>query len=147
VPFGITPSAPSQAALELGETSTTAYRGDRGKTAYDHSQAAGNPHGTTKSDVGLGNVTQTDDLYLSARTLSNPASTPTLTGASGTGHLVWLLDATNVERVGSLLPVLPAHWATHMTLSCGGRTPVLGRVMSCGAMTTWLSVTVTHWAL
>lgn len=26
--------------LPLGETSTTAYRGDRGKTAYDHSQAA-----------------------------------------------------------------------------------------------------------
>jgi microcompartment protein CcmK/EutM len=77
-------------SLALGETSTTAYRGDRGKTAYDHSQAAHartdatkteasstngnikingtettvymhpgsgtNPHGTTKSDVGLGNV-------------------------------------------------------------------------------------------
>lgn len=75
--------------LELGETSTTAYRGDRGKIAYDHSQAAHartdatkteasstngnikingnettvythpsgtNPHGTTKADVGLGNV-------------------------------------------------------------------------------------------
>jgi hypothetical protein len=34
-------------SLALGETSTTAYRGDRGKTAYDHSQASGNPHGTT----------------------------------------------------------------------------------------------------
>ena len=75
--------------LALGETSTTAYRGDRGKTAYDHSQSAHartdatkveasttngnikingtetnvythpsgtNPHGTTKSDVGLGHV-------------------------------------------------------------------------------------------
>ena len=80
--------------LALGETSTTAYRGDRGKIAYDHSQAdharvdatkteasesngyikingsetlvythpsvsgatETNPHGTTKSDVGLGNV-------------------------------------------------------------------------------------------
>ena len=28
------------ASLALGETSSTAYRGDRGKTAYDHSQAA-----------------------------------------------------------------------------------------------------------
>lgn len=77
------------ASLALGETSSTAYRGDRGKVAYDHSQAAHartdatktaasstngnilingteitvykhpagtNPHGTTKSDVGLGNV-------------------------------------------------------------------------------------------
>lgn len=76
-------------SLALGETSSTAYRGDRGKTAYDHSQSVHartdatkteasqtngnikingtetnvythpsgtNPHGTTKSDVGLGNV-------------------------------------------------------------------------------------------
>lgn len=32
----------------LGSTSATAYRGDRGTTAYDHSQVTGsNPHGTT----------------------------------------------------------------------------------------------------
>lgn len=44
-------------SLALGETSSTAYRGDRGKTAYDHSQlTSGNPHNVTKSDVGLGNV-------------------------------------------------------------------------------------------
>lgn len=80
----------NKSSLALGETSSTAYRGDRGKTAYDHSQATHartdatavassttngnikingtettvythpgsgtNPHGTTKSDVGLGNV-------------------------------------------------------------------------------------------
>lgn len=44
-------------SLALGETSSTAYRGDRGATAYAHSQkTSGNPHGVTKSDVGLGNV-------------------------------------------------------------------------------------------
>jgi hypothetical protein len=35
-------------ALELGETSATAYRGDRGKTAYDHTalvSATNDPHG------------------------------------------------------------------------------------------------------
>jgi hypothetical protein len=43
--------------LALGETASTAYRGDRGKTAYDHSQlTSGNPHGVTKNDVGLGDV-------------------------------------------------------------------------------------------
>ena len=43
--------------LALGETSSTAYRGDKGKTAYTHSQTtSGNPHNVTKSDVGLGNV-------------------------------------------------------------------------------------------
>lgn len=30
--------------VKLGETAQTAYRGDRGKIAYDHSQAVGNPH-------------------------------------------------------------------------------------------------------
>lgn len=45
------------ASLALGETSSTAYRGDRGKAAYDHSQlTSGNPHNVTKTDVGLGNV-------------------------------------------------------------------------------------------
>ena len=40
-------------SLALGETASTAYRGDRGKTAYDHSQiTSGNPHGTTAADVG-----------------------------------------------------------------------------------------------
>lgn len=39
-------------SLALGETSSTAYRGDRGKTAYDHSQASGNPHNTTPAQIG-----------------------------------------------------------------------------------------------
>lgn len=50
------------ASLALGETLATAYRGDRGKTAYDHSQTTtGNPHGTTKTDLGLGDVDNTSD--------------------------------------------------------------------------------------
>lgn len=50
------------ASLALGETSSTAYRGDRGKAAYDHSQlTSGNPHNVSKSDVGLGNVDNTSD--------------------------------------------------------------------------------------
>ena len=46
--------------VELGETSTTAYRGDRGKTAYDHSQVTtGNPHGTTAADIGAAATSHT----------------------------------------------------------------------------------------
>lgn len=38
--------------LELGETSDTAYRGDRGKAAYDHSQKKNsNPHETAAKDI------------------------------------------------------------------------------------------------
>lgn len=41
-------------SLALGETSSTAYRGDRGKIAYDHSQITnGNPHGTDLADLGV----------------------------------------------------------------------------------------------
>ena len=38
-------------SLALGETADTAYRGDRGKTAYDHSQTTGNPHNTTAAQI------------------------------------------------------------------------------------------------
>lgn len=40
-------------SLALGETSASAYRGDRGKIAYDHSQlVTGNPHAVTFAQVG-----------------------------------------------------------------------------------------------
>ena len=74
-------------SLALGETSSTAYRGDRGKIAYNHSQSAHAPsdaqknsditkaeieakltgkisthsHSVSKADVGLSNVDNTSD--------------------------------------------------------------------------------------
>lgn len=57
-------------SLALGETSSTAYRGDRGKAAYDHISNKSNPHGVTKSQVGLGNVDNTSDA-------NKPVSTAT----------------------------------------------------------------------
>ena len=66
--------------IALGETSSTAYRGDRGKTAYDHSlKTSGNPHKVTKSDVGLGSVPNvtTDNQtpsFTQATTLANITS-------------------------------------------------------------------------
>ena len=53
-------------SLALGETPSTAYRGDRGKIAYDHSQVTHD-----KALVGLGNVDNTSDL-------NKPISTATL---------------------------------------------------------------------
>ena len=41
----------SAGAKALGETSNTAYRGDRGKTAYDHSQSAHAPANATYNDT------------------------------------------------------------------------------------------------
>lgn len=42
--------------IALGETSSTAYRGDLGAAAYSHISRTDNPHGVTKAQVGLGNV-------------------------------------------------------------------------------------------
>lgn len=76
-------------ATDLGETSTTAYRGDRGKIAYDHSQkTSGNPHNVTKTDVGLGNVPNvaTNDqtpTYTTASTVTALSSGEKLSVAFG----------------------------------------------------------------
>ncbi len=53
--------AVTSSSLALGETSTTAYYGDKGKTAYDHSQATGNPHNLPAASTGAdGYLTSTD---------------------------------------------------------------------------------------
>lgn len=102
--------------ITLGETSTTAYRGDKGKVAYDHSQTAHartdatkveksstngnikingtettvythpsgtNPHGTTKSDVGLGNVDNTADSAKSVKYATSAGSASSASKATG----------------------------------------------------------------
>ena len=80
-------------SLALGETSATAYRGDRGKTAYDHSQVtSGNPHGVTATEVGLGNCDNTGDADKPVSTATQTAldlkanlSSPHFTGNVGIG--------------------------------------------------------------
>lgn len=62
---------PEYVTLQLGITSTSAYYGDKGKVAYDHSQTTGNPHGVTKTDVGLNNVVNTDTTTTANITDSN----------------------------------------------------------------------------
>jgi hypothetical protein len=58
-------------SLALGETSSTAYRGDRGKIAYDHSQiVTGNPHGTTIGDIGAEPANANIQAHISST--SNP---------------------------------------------------------------------------
>ena len=49
-------------SLALGETSSTAYRGDRGEIAYTHSQATGNPHDTKLEE--LSDVSGTDTMII-----------------------------------------------------------------------------------
>lgn len=80
-------------SLALGETFETAYRGDRGKIAYDHSQAQGNPHNTTKADIGLDNVA--NERQYSAQNMQ-----PYPLGfASGQSELSWGVSAGSPLRV------------------------------------------------
>lgn len=99
----------------LGETSDTAYRGDRGKAAYDHSQlTTGNPHNVTKTDVGLSNVTNVaqapathvgDDTHLTSaqktaiNSISGKANISDLTAKEDIVNKVsnWNSTTTNVN--------------------------------------------------
>ena len=138
--------------LALGETTSTAYRGDRGKIAYDHSQAdhartdatlteasdtngnikingtettvyvhpgsGTNPHGTTKSDVGLGNVpnvttNEQTPTFTQSDVRENIASGETLTIIFGK-LMKWFADLKTVAFSGSYndlsdKPVIPTN--------------------------------------
>lgn len=63
-------------------------------TAYSHSQSTGNPHGTTKGDVGLGNVDNTSDVNKPVSTAQASADTAALNAAKAyaDGLVVGLLD-------------------------------------------------------
>lgn len=91
--WGGTVYAPTNPSLALGETSSTAYRGDRGKIAYDHSQTtSGNPHNVTAAEVGLGNVA--NERQYSALN-PPPLPTPADIGAATAQDLSYHVGDTN----------------------------------------------------
>lgn len=91
--------------VALGETAATAYRGDRGKAAYDHSISQGNPHNTTTSDIPEGNKLYFTDDRVRATALSglNTASAVPVTSADNilqaAGKLQAQIDAQKVTWV------------------------------------------------
>lgn len=74
--------------LALGETSTTAYRGDRGKIAYDHSQVAHAPSNAEVNQNAFSNVT------VGSTTIAADSKTDTLTLVAGS-NVTLTPDATN----------------------------------------------------
>ena len=74
--------------LALGETSSTAYRGDRGKIAYDHSQVAHAPSNAEVNQNTFSNVT------VGSTTISADSKTDTLTLVAGS-NVTLTADATN----------------------------------------------------
>lgn len=92
------------ASLALGTTSSTAYRGDLGNTAYSHSQETGNPHGTTKAQIGLGNVDNTSDA-------NKPVSTATQTELDKKANSSQVL--TDVPANAKFTDTIYSHPSTH----------------------------------
>ena len=95
--------------LALGETQDTAFRGDHGKTAYEHSQmTSGNPHNVTATDVGLGNVNNTSDADKPVSTAQQTALDLKQSKLTGTqGQYVGFNSNGEAEAVES--PVLVVH--------------------------------------
>lgn len=68
--------------VQLGETSDSAYRGDRGKSAYDHSQiVTGNPHGTKYEDL--------DNVSVIVQTLTAGSTSLTFTDSNITSNSIF----------------------------------------------------------
>lgn len=80
-------------SLVLGETENTAYRGDRGKVAYDHTTATNNPHSVNKAQVGLDQVDNTSDLDKPVSTATSAA----LSGKANTVHTHVPADITGLQ--------------------------------------------------
>lgn len=73
--------------VALGETSSTAYRGDRGKAAYDHSQAA---HAPVNAEANVQSDWSVTDTGSDAFIKNKPTSMPANGGNAATvgGHTV-----------------------------------------------------------
>lgn len=89
------------ASLALGETASTAYYGDKGKTAYDHSQiTSGNPHRTTAEQVGAARTDGTNATGSWPIAISgNAATATTATTATSAGKLT---TARTIELTGDV---------------------------------------------
>lgn len=99
------------ALLALGETSTTAYRGDRGKTAYDHSQiTTGNPHGTTAADVGADPAGTAAGLVDDLSGVSNQATARTNLG----------LGTAATAATGDFAAASHTHTGSQVTVDASG---------------------------
>lgn len=100
-------------SLALGETSSTAYRGDRGKIAYDHSQSAHAIVDATKVEASTTNgnikINSTETTVYTHPTTTATAASAVKVGKDNLGHVIIgnALDKTDVglENVGNFKAV------------------------------------------
>ena len=98
--------APIGSDLALGETQSTAYRGDRGKIAYDHSMTKeGNPHGTKAADIGY-----TDNKGLGAKNLQGAMDAAAQRAIDAQKSADAALDA--ITKIGHTIDAVPSQNGT-----------------------------------
>lgn len=126
--------------LALGETASTAYRGDRGKTAYDHSQSAHAPADAEKNVQSDWNETDgNSDAFIKNKPAIPKAVTKTVQTLSDaasksftvTGYIlsVILIDSVTKEQViGDVSfenATASANGKVTVTLSAAPSNPIL----------------------
>ena len=104
--------------LVLGETSNTAYRGDRGKTAYDHSQSA---HAPANAEA---NVINAITVGGTAATITNKSAAIPIATSSKAG-VVKSSSSNNTVAVNSSSGVMTVNKITTDKLAAGTNTLIL----------------------
>ena len=104
--------------LVLGETSNTAYRGDRGKTAYDHSQSA---HAPANAEA---NVINAITVGGTAATITNKSAAIPIATSSKAG-VVKSSSSNNTVAVNSSSGVMTVNKITTDKLVAGTNTLIL----------------------
>lgn len=115
--------------LTLGETNTTAYRGDRGKIAYNHSQlTTGNPHGVTKADIGLDKADNTADVDKPVSTLQQAEFDKKLDTDKSVGKKVTAVEGAEIfnDYVDNIATGEYSHAGGHGTVATGEAQHVEG---------------------
>ena len=126
--------------LAIGETASTAYRGDRGKTAYDHSQSAHAPADAEKNVQSDWNETDgNSDAFIKNKPTIPKAVTKTIQTLSNaasksytvTGYIlsVILIDSVTKEQVMGDISfenaTASANGKVTVTLSAAPTNPIL----------------------
>lgn len=118
-------------SLALGETSSTAYRGDRGKVAYDHTSRTDNPHNVTPSQIGAAEDDHTHtmadvtDMPSWSKAATKPTYTANEVGAAPASHDHEIAD---VDGLQDALDAKAAsnHIHANATTAAAGFLPKLG---------------------
>ena len=128
--------------LALGTTATTAARGDQGLTAYNHSQASGNPHGTTAAQISC---TATGDVSATnvQAAIAELASEKQTVIAAGTTSQFFRGDKTWQDLAGAVRSVVLTGLAAGTNVAIAATDSILGAFSKVQAQITALVTTVT----